>query len=100
MGNYRGRKQTFHKLHGEQYNFRGEKFCRLLTFAAPKNATPPNFAQKTFTNSYKTVKFTKVFSLKRFPAIRYPPTDVSKFGGHILIFIFSMMLYDFFNDVV
>ena len=25
---------------GEKYNFCGENFCRLLTFAAPKDATP------------------------------------------------------------
>ena len=33
----------------------------------PKDATPPNFAAKTFTNSHKTVKFVKVFSLECFP---------------------------------
>ena len=48
-------------------NFEGEKFRRFLTFAAPKNAMTPNFAEKTFKNSHKTVKFVKVFSLKSFP---------------------------------
>ena len=28
---------------------------------------PPNFAEKTFVNSYKTSKFVKVFSLESFP---------------------------------
>ena len=28
---------------------------------------PPNFVEKNFTNSHKTLKFTKVFSLKSFP---------------------------------
>ena len=33
----------------------GEKnFCRLFAFAAPKEATPQNFAKKTFTTSHKT----------------------------------------------
>ena len=30
---------------------------------APKDATPFNFAEETFGNSYKTLKFTKVFFL-------------------------------------
>ena len=38
--------------------------CSLLP---PKDATPPNFAEKTFVNSHKTSKFTKVLSLKSFP---------------------------------
>ena len=28
---------------------------------------PPNFVEKTFANSHKTTKFTKVFSLESFP---------------------------------
>ena len=50
----------------EKYNFRGENIHRLLAFAVPKDATPPNFVEKTFVNSYKSVKFMKVFSLKSF----------------------------------
>ena len=42
----------------------------LLAFAVPKDATPPNFTEKTFANSHKPAKFTKVLSWK-FPAIRY-----------------------------
>ena len=52
---------------GEKYDFRGENFHRLLAFAVPKDATPQHFAEKTFMNSHKTTKFTKVFSLKSFP---------------------------------
>ena len=63
-GKFRGRK---HSRIGENYNFRRENFLRLLTFAVPKDAMPPNFAEKTFVNSHKTVKFVKVFSLKCFP---------------------------------
>ena len=32
-----------------------------------KDALPPNFTKKTFANSNKTLKFTKVVSLKSFP---------------------------------
>ena len=39
--------------------------CSLLS--PPKDTTPPNFAEKTFANSYKTSKFAKVFSLESFP---------------------------------
>ena len=45
-----------------KYDFRGENFRGLLTFA-----TPPNFTEKTFTNSHKTTKSSKVFSLESFP---------------------------------
>ena len=38
--------------------------CSLLL---RQKATLPNFAEKTFKNSHKTVKFMKVFSLERFP---------------------------------
>ena len=33
----------------------------------PKDATPQNFTEETFTNSNKTSKFAKVFYLKSFP---------------------------------
>ena len=52
---------------GEKYNFCGENFRGLLASAAPKDATPPNFAEKIFANHHKTVKFAKVFSLESFP---------------------------------
>ena len=39
----------------------------MLAFAASKDATPSNFVEKTFKNSHKTAKFTKVFSLETFP---------------------------------
>ena len=45
---------------GVKYDFHGENFRKLLTFPTPKDATPPNFTEKTFTNSHKTAKFTKV----------------------------------------
>ena len=53
------REKTFEKC-----NFCGENFHRLLAFAMPKDATPPNF---TFANSHKTAKLAKVFSLESFP---------------------------------
>ena len=48
-----------------------------LAFAAPKGTTPQNFTEKIFANSHKTVKFVKVFSLEKYPAIRY--TDPTLF---------------------
>ena len=48
-------------------NFCGENFRRLLTCATPKDTMPPNFMEKTFTNSHKTLKFPKDFSLESFP---------------------------------
>ena len=42
---------------GEKYDVRGENFCGLLAFAAPKDATLPNFTEKTFANSHKTAMF-------------------------------------------
>ena len=50
---------------GENTIFHRENFHGLLTFAAPKNTTPPNFTEKTFMNSHKLAKFAK-FSLKSF----------------------------------
>ena len=57
-GNFWGRKLS---QIGEKYDFCWEIFRGLLSFAAPKDATLPNFTQKTFTNTHKTTKFTKVF---------------------------------------
>ena len=51
----------------EKYDFHGENHCGLLAFATSKDATTPNFVEKTSANSYKTTKFVKVFFLKSFP---------------------------------
>ena len=59
-GNFRGRKLS---LIVEKYDFNGENFRGLLAFAAPKDATPPNFVEKTFANNHKAAKFVKVFFL-------------------------------------
>ena len=64
VGNCRGRKLP---QIGEKYDFPREKFRILLAFAAPKDAMPPNFMEKTFANSHKTEKFAKVFFLESFP---------------------------------
>ena len=63
-----------------QETFMGEKFHELVenkifaeksfvdcSLVLLKDATPPNFAMKTFANSHKTSKFTKVFSLESIP---------------------------------
>ena len=55
--NFRGRKLS---RIGEKYDFRGENFHRLLACAMPKDATLPNFAEKTFANSHKTTKFARL----------------------------------------
>ena len=41
-------------------------FVNLACFCRAKDTMPTNFAEKTFANSHKTVKFTKVFSLESF----------------------------------
>ena len=63
---------------GEKYDFHGENFRRLLAFAVPKDATSPNFVEKTFTNSHKTAKFTKVFLPRKFSTIWYFQQSVEK----------------------
>ena len=55
-GNFRGRKLP---RIGEKYNFHREKPSRI---AIPKDATPSNFMEKTFVNSYKTAKNSQKFS--------------------------------------
>ena len=52
---------------GEKYDFLRRKLSRIVTFAAPKDATLSNFTEKTFANSHKNAKFVKVFSLESFP---------------------------------
>ena len=57
---------------GEKIRELVEKIFVENTFAdwllvLPKDATPPNFVEKTFANSHKTSKFAKVFSLESFP---------------------------------
>ena len=39
----------------------------MLVSAAPKDATPPNSAEKNLANRHKTAKFAKVFSFESFP---------------------------------
>ena len=62
---------------GEKYDFLRVKFHTLLALAMPKDATSPNFAEKTFANSHKASKFVKVFSLEKFPAGEEVPKLVS-----------------------
>jgi len=46
--------------------FSQRKFSQIARFCHTKECHVPNFAEKTFANSYKTAKFAKVFSLKGF----------------------------------
>ena len=64
-----------HKVHTQGGNFcelveskifMETNFREILTGAA-KRCHPPNFMEKTFVNSHKTLKFAKVFSLESFP---------------------------------
>ena len=66
---------------GEKYNFRTEDFHGFLTCATPKDTMPPNFTEKTFVNSHKTVKFAKIFSLESFPLYGSCVTIASTFHG-------------------
>ena len=61
------REKTLANLQKKKYNFCGGNFCRLITHAVLKDSMPPNSAEKTFADSHKTAKFTKVFSLEIFP---------------------------------
>ena len=61
VGNFQWKK-TFAKWW--KYDFRGENLRGLLVFCRAKGCHAPNFAEKTFAYSNKTVKFMKVFSLK------------------------------------
>jgi len=60
-----------HKLQ-ENTVFQRRKHSRIgknfvdWSLVLPKDATPSNFVEKTFVNSNKTLKFTKVFSLESF----------------------------------
>ena len=67
VGNSWGRKLS---RIGEKYDFHGENFHRLLAFTVPKDATPPNFTEKTFANIHKT-EIRESFLPRKFPTIRY-----------------------------
>jgi len=51
---------------GEKYDFRWKKFHGLLAFAGPKDAII-QISWRKFSQSHKTAKFAKVFSLESFP---------------------------------
>ena len=55
-----------------------EKTFADCSLVPPKDATPPNFTEKTFANSHKASKFAKVFSLEIF-------TLYSKLSGSPLL---------------
>ena len=68
VGNFQGRNfQEFVE------NFCGENFHGLLACAAPKDTTPPNFAEKTFVISHKTLKFANIFSVESLRDFRFDP---------------------------
>ena len=51
-------------------------------------ATPPNFAEKTFANSHKTLKLAKVFSLKSFPLYSIKPL----LTGHHMVSVITVYI--------
>ena len=51
--------------------FSRENFCRLLAIVRQTKHPPPNFAEKTFTKSHKTLEIHKSFLPRKFPAGRY-----------------------------
>ena len=56
---------------------------------------PPNFTEKTFANSHKTVKFAKVFSLESFPLYdmsRLPPPYSWEVSNYMLLQVGAAML--------
>jgi len=55
------------KLSQEETDVSWWKTVTDCSLVPPKDATPPNFVEKTFTNSHKTSKFTKFFFLESFP---------------------------------
>ena len=55
------REKTF--MNWSKIRFLRRNFCGLLAFAVPKNTTLPSFVEKIFTNSHKTTKFARKFSL-------------------------------------
>ena len=62
------RDKTF--VNWRKIRFSHRKLSRIAHWymvSPPKDTTPPNYAEKTFANSYKTSKFAKVFSLEIFP---------------------------------
>ena len=54
-------------MNGWKMSFAEKTFAETLPVSPPKDTMPPNFAEKTFTNSYKNTKFSKVFALQSFP---------------------------------
>ena len=58
------RKKTFANWWKMQFSQIKLVNCSLVP---PKDTTPLNFVEKTFTNSHITLTFAKVFSLESFP---------------------------------
>ena len=75
-GNFWGRKLP---RIGEKYDFRREN-SQIVCFCC---AMLPNFAEKTCANSYKTAKFTKVFSLESFPLYGTNLADIILAAGFL-----------------
>ena len=84
--NFQGRKLSRIR---RRWEFHRENFHRLLETKHSGCGMPQNFVEKTFADGSRTSKFVKVFSLRKFPAIRYVPMKCWLFDR---IFIHSMKL--------
>ena len=62
--------ENFHEL--LKNTIFAEKLSQIAHFWCTEGRHTPNFAEKTFAYSRKTIKFAKVFSLEIFPLIWWP----------------------------
>ena len=56
--------ENFHELAEKKKIFVEKTLADCSLVSPPKDVMLPNFTEKTLANSYKTLKFTKVFSLE------------------------------------
>jgi len=63
------REKAFAKSISGKYNFCRENFTDF-SLMLQTDTTPPNFVEKTFTNSHKPLKIHKSFLPQTFPAVR------------------------------
>ena len=66
-GSRAGKPCTDRVLYRITVKFQGRKLLRIAHFCHAKRCQVSKLHEKTFVNGHKTIKFTKVFSLKSFP---------------------------------
>ena len=65
----------------------------MLACAIPKDATPPNFTEKSFVNSHKTAKIHKSFLPRKFPAIQYTHSEHKDNTRETLLLVYQTRLF-------